>query len=67
MAPAREKEQFVKVEGPDTSRSGMCVITVCVDPASADNVRQAALHECCIVLLGPAFLTIGRSLHTLFR
>ena len=37
----------MKVEEPNTSQNGMCVITVCVDPASADNVRQAALHECC--------------------
>ena len=37
----------MKVEGPNTSQSGMCVITICVDPASADQVRQAALHEGC--------------------
>ena len=37
----------MRAEGPNTSHSGMCMITVCVDPASADNVRQAALREYC--------------------
>ncbi len=36
----------MKVEVPNTSPSGMCVITVCVDPASVETVRQATLREC---------------------
>jgi len=37
----------VKAEEPNTSQSGMCVITVCVDQASADKVRQTTLREYC--------------------
>jgi pilus assembly protein CpaE len=36
----------VKAE-PNTNQTGMCVITVCADPASADQVRQATLREYC--------------------
>ncbi len=32
---------------PNTNQTGMCVITVCADPASADQVRQATLREYC--------------------
>ena len=37
----------MKAEEPNTNQSGMCVITVCADPASADQVRQATLREYC--------------------
>jgi pilus assembly protein CpaE len=37
----------VKVEAPNTSQTGMCLITVCVDQESAEKVRQAALREFC--------------------
>ena len=35
----------MKAEEPKTSQTGMCVITVCVDPGSAEKVRQATLRE----------------------
>ena len=37
----------MKVEEAKKSQSGMCAITVCVDPGSAETVRQATLRECC--------------------
>jgi len=37
----------VQIETANPNQSGMCVITVCVDPASADKVRQATLREYC--------------------
>src|SRR5271157_736518 len=35
----------MKSEAPNTSQSGMCVVTVCVDQALAEKVRLAALRE----------------------
>ena len=46
MAGERKEEQVVKAE-PNTNQTGMCVITVCADTASADQVRQATLREYC--------------------
>ena len=37
----------MQIETANANQSGMCVITVCVDPASADKVRQATLREYC--------------------
>jgi len=37
----------LKAEASNANQTGMCVITVCVDQASADNVRQASLREYC--------------------
>jgi len=35
----------VNAEEPNTKSVGMCVVTICVDPGSADQVRQATLRE----------------------
>jgi pilus assembly protein CpaE len=37
----------VNAEETNPNQSGMCVITVCVDQASAEKVRQATLREYC--------------------